>query len=333
MKATLRWVVLLGIPVLLGAGAYDLVRISEDYSADGHPFVRLVSGPAGGTWYPLGAKMSQVFAEEAPETLAASGPGGGIENVRDIQQRNAEIGFSMSDAVYNGYRGLGKFAHPQDNIRHFATTYTNILQIAVRKDSPIRSIAELKDKNISPGKAGWGGTEMARLVLEAHGITFDSVRRNGGAVHHVDYTDSVALMKDGHIDAFFALSSVPQSSLMELDFDPGIRLLNVEGEPLQKALAARPGYVQVTIPRSTYGNLEADVHTMGVPVVLIVHKDMPDDLVYRLTGAFWKHHADFVEISPVWNTVALKDALLGVSAPVHPGALRYYEEMGVRATP
>jgi hypothetical protein len=329
MRSILRILLLLAIPVVVGAGAYDLMRVSTDYSASGHPFVRMVSGPAGGTWYPLGAKMSQVFKDAAPEILAASGPGGGIENVRDVDQRNAEIGFSMSDAVFNGYRGQGKFHHEQTHVRHLATTYLNILQVAVPMNSSVRGIADLKDKNISPGKAGWGGTEMARLVLEAHGITFDSIRQNGGTVHHVDFSDSVALMKDGHIDAFFALSSVPQSSIMELDFDPGVRLLSVEGEALRKALAARPGYVPVTIPGTVYENLEGDVHTLGVPVVLIAHEDLSEDLAYRLTKALWDKHAAFVEVTPVWKTVSLENALLGASAPVHPGAQRYYDEQGV----
>jgi TRAP transporter TAXI family solute receptor len=291
----------------------------------------MVSGPAGGTWYPLGAKMSQVFEQEVPEILAASGPGGGIENVRDVNQRNAEIGFSNADAVFSGYRGLGKFRHAQTNVRHLATAYTNIFQLAVAKNSPIRGIADLKNRHISPGKAGWSGTEMARLVLEAYGLSFDSIKRNGGTVHHVDFSDSVALMKDGHIDAFFALSSIPQSSLMELDFDPGIRLLSIDDEHLDQLLRARPGHVSVTIPKSAYGNLESDVQTIGVPVVMIVHKDVPDDLVYRLAKAFWEHHQDFVEVSPVWKTVKLENALLGASAPVHPGAQRFYDEVGVSA--
>ena len=138
---------MLAATAAVAAGAYDLATVSTDYSAGGRPFVRIVSGPAGGTWYPLGAKMSQVFARDLPEVLSSSGPGGGIENVRDVNQRNAELGFSVSDAVYSGYRGLDKFRHPQSNVRHFATVYTNVFQIAVPRNSPIRSIADLKDKN------------------------------------------------------------------------------------------------------------------------------------------------------------------------------------------
>jgi TRAP transporter TAXI family solute receptor len=329
MKALWRSAIVLAITAAVAAGAYDLATVSTDYSAGGRPFVRIVSGPAGGTWYPLGAKMSQVFARDLPEVLSSSGPGGGIENVRDVNQRNAELGFSVSDAVYSGYRGLAKFRHPQSNVRHFATVYTNVFQIAVPRKSPIRSIADLKDKNISPGKAGWSGTAVAQSVLKAYGITFDSIKRNGGTVHHVDYSDSVALMKDGHIDAFLALSSVPQSSFMELDFEPGIRLLDIDEAQLRQVLAEIPGSAPFVIPKATYGSLERDVQTVGIPVVMIVHKDVSDDLAYRLVRSFWERSQDLVEVSPVWKSVTLESALLAATAPVHPGAQRYYDEMGV----
>jgi hypothetical protein len=329
LKTIWRLAILVAIPLAVLAGAYDLASVGTEYSAGGRPFVRIVSGPAGGTWYPLGAKMSQVFARDLPEVLTSSGPGGGIENVRDVNQRNAEIGFSVSDAVYSGYRGLDKFRHPQSNVRHFATAYTNVLQIAVPRNSPIRSIDDLKDKNISPGKAGWSGTAFALTVLKAYGITFDSIKRNGGTVHHVDYSDSVALMKDGHIDAFIALASVPQSSLMELDFEPGIRLLGIDEAHLRQVLAEIPGSAPFVIPKATYGSLERDVRTVGIPVVMIVHKDVPDDLVYRLARSFWARSEDLAEVSPVWKTVTLQSALLAATAPVHPGAQRYYDETGV----
>jgi len=329
MRNLIRLAVIAAVPLLILAGAYDLTRISADYAADGRPFVRMVSGPAGGTWYPLGAAIAQTFSESMPQVLASSGPGGGIENIRDVDLRNAEIGFSMSDVVSQAVRGGGKFTRPYTHVRHFATIYLNIFQVAVPRESGIHSIAELKNRNISPGKAGWGGTEMTRAVLKAYGITFDSVKQNGGTVHHVDFTDSVALMKDGHIDAFFALSSVPQSSLMELNFEPGIRLLSIDDEHVGALLKDNPGLVRVTIPKTAYEHLDEDVHTVGVPCVLIVHEDVPDDLVYGLAKAFWDGHNRMLEVSPVWKSVTLENGLLAPPAPVHPGAKRFYDEVGV----
>ena len=329
MRNPIRLAVFAAVLSLILAGAYDLTRVSSDFAADGRPFVRMVSGPAGGTWYPLGAAIAQTFSESLPQVLASNGPGGGIENIRDIDLRNAEIGFSMSDVVSQAHQGAGKFKQAHSHIRHFATLYTNIFQVAVPRESGVHSIAELKNRNISPGKAGWGGTEMTRAVLEAYGITFDSVKQNGGTVHHVDYTDSVALMKDGHIDAFFALSSVPQSSLMELNFEPGIRLLSIEEGQLDAILRDNPGLVRVTIPKTAYEHMDEDVHTVGVPCVLIVHEDVPDDLVYSLAKSFWDGHDRILEVSPVWNTVTLENGLLAPPAPVHPGAARFYAERGI----
>jgi TRAP-type uncharacterized transport system substrate-binding protein len=137
-----------------------------------------------------------------------------------------------------------------------------VFQIAVPRKSAIRSIADLKDRNISPGKAGWSGTAFAQAVLAAYGITFDSIKRNGGAVHHVDYSDSVALLKDGHIDAFLPLASVPQSSLMELDFEPGIRLLSIDEAAVSAAEipAALPRHPKATQRKSQARRTDRGIH-------------------------------------------------------------------------
>jgi len=330
LKTAWRVGLVLAIPLAVAAGAYDLASVSTEYSAGGRPFVRIVTANVGGTWYPIGAKLAQVYAGDFPELLTSAGPGGGVENVRDVNQRNAELGFSMSDAVANGYRGLSPFNHPQSNIRHMATAFPNVFQVAVPRDSPIRSIAELKDKNISPGKGGSSTLSTSRAVLNAYGITLDSVRQNGGTVHHVDYSDSVAMMKDGHIDAFFALTTVPLAALIELDFDPGIRLLSVDEDKLQKILRELAGSSRFDIPKGTYSGVTEDLHSFAVQTSLLVHKDVPDDLVYRLTKSLWEHHDDLVGVTPMWKMATLQNALVAVTAPVHPGAQRYYDEMGVK---
>ena len=165
-------------------------------------FVRMVSGPSGGSWYPLGAKIMQVFDEQIDGISTSNTSGGGISNVLAVNGGDAEIGWSYAHTTANGFNGVGKFSKAQPDVRHFATLYGSMFQTAVRADSDIHSYADMKDKNISPGKAKWTGTAFAESVLNHFGITFDSIKENGGTVHHVDYTESVALMKDGHIDAF-----------------------------------------------------------------------------------------------------------------------------------
>jgi TRAP transporter TAXI family solute receptor len=294
-------------------------------------FVRMVSGPSGGSWYPLGAKIMQVLDEKVEGITTSNTSGGGISNILSVNGGDAEIGFSYAHTAANGMKGKGKFKKAQKNVRHFATLYGSVFQVAVRKDGPIKSFKDMKGANISPGKAKWTGTAFAEAILKEYGITFDSIRKNGGTVHHVSYTESVALMKDGHIDVFMGATNMPQASFIELEQSPGIRFIGIEDKAKQaKILADNPGFVPGVMPKGVYKSLGRDLNTLGITVEMVVNKDLPDDLVYKMCKVFWASHAKFVEVKSVWKRVKQEDALKGVAIPVHPGAEKCYAELGVK---
>jgi len=293
-------------------------------------FVRMVSGPSGGSWYPLGAKIMQVFDEKVEGISTSNTSGGGISNILAVNGGDAEIGWSYAHTAYNGYVGKGKFSKAQPDVRHFATLYPAMFQVAVRKDSPIKSFADMKAANISPGKAKWTGTAFAESVLKAYGYGFDDIKNNGGTVHHVSYTESVALMKDGHIDVFMAATSMPQASFLELEHSPGIRFIGMPKQKLDEIIKANPGYIPGMMPKGVYESVGEDLNTLGIVTNMVVHKDLPDDLVYNMCKVFWENHAAFVEVKSVWKSVTLENALNGAAIPVHPGAKKCYDELGVK---
>lgn len=296
-------------------------------------FVRMVSGPSGGSWYPLGAKIMQVFDEEVEGISTSNTSGGGISNILSVSGGDAEIGFSYAHTAANGFNGKGKFSKPQKDVRHFATLYGSMFQVAVRKDSPIQKFEDMKGANISPGKAKWTGTAFAEAILKEYGITFDNIRENGGTVHHVDYTESVALMKDGHIDVFMAATNMPQASFLELEQSPGIRFIGIDDDAkLKTILDNNPGFVPGVMPKGVYQSVDKDLKTLGITVNVVVHKDLPDDLVHKMCKVFWANHAKFVEVKSVWKRVKQEDALKGVAIPVHPGAQKCYDELGVASS-
>ncbi len=299
-------------------------------AAQAETFVRMVSGPSGGSWYPLGAKISQVFGEKVKGITTSNTSGGGISNVLSVNGGDAEIGWSYAHTAFNGYKGKGKFKKPQPDVRHFATLYPAMFQVAVRKDSAIKSFADMKGANISPGKAKWTGTAFAESILKAYGISFDSIKKAGGTVHHVSYTESVALMKDKHIDVFMGATSMPQASFLELEHSPGIRFIGMPKAKQQEVIAANPGFIPGMMPKGVYKSLDQDLHTLGIVTNMVVHKDLPDDIVYNMCKVFWANHASFVEVKSVWKRVKLKDALAGAAIPVHPGAAKCYAELGVK---
>lgn len=317
-----RWATLL---FALAAFAFTAPQASAE------TFVRIVSGPAGGSWYPLGAKMAEVLQKDVAGIATSNGPGGGVGNVKDVNKGEAEIGWSYGHTAFNGYSGKGAFDKAHENVRHLATLYPAGLQTVVPSDSDIRSYNDLKDKNLSPGKTKWSGYAAFKMVIDKYGYTIDDVKKAGGTVHHVSYSDSVGLMKDGHIHAFTALTSVPQASLLDLEFNPGVRFLPLDDAVLSGILSENPGYIRLNVTKQHYESVKAPVPTLGAVTNLVVSKDLPDDVVYNITKALWEHHADFVKVKDVWNSVKLEDALLGAAIPVHPGAQRYYDEMGVKA--
>ncbi|MEM7057567.1 MAG: TAXI family TRAP transporter solute-binding subunit [Pseudomonadota bacterium] len=297
--------------------------------AQADTFVRMVSGPSGGSWYPLGAKIMQVMEENIDGIATSNTSGGGISNVLSVNGGDAEVGFSYAHTTANGFNGVGKFNSKQEDVRHFATLYGSMFQVAVRADSDIKSFKDMAGANISPGKAKWTGTAFAESILSHYGITFDSIKQNGGTVHHVNYTESVALMKDGHIDVFMAATNMPQASMLELEQSPGIRFIGLPKADQEAIIASNPGYIEGVMPAGVYQAVTEDLNSLGIVVNMVVHKDLPEDLVYNMCKIFWANHGTFAEVKSVWNRVKQEDALSGVAIPVHPGAEKCYKELGV----
>ncbi|MBW1696553.1 MAG: TAXI family TRAP transporter solute-binding subunit [Deltaproteobacteria bacterium] len=293
-------------------------------------FIRMVSGPEGGSWYPLGVAMMQLVEKAIPGVSTSNGPGGGVGNCKSIQRGHADLGWSYTHTAYNAYNGKGKFKKKHDKIRHLMSLYPGVFQMAVPRKSDIRRVEDLYNKRIVPGKVGFTGTAIAEIVLKAYGISFDSIKKNGGSVSFVGYADSAALMKDGHSDCFMAVTSCPQATLIDLNFRPGIRFLGIDDEHIKKIRQLEPGLMPTVIPKTAYKGMTEDVPTVGTVTNIIVSADLSEDLVYQIVKAIY---AGFPELAKV-KKKAIEDsdprkALLGNNIPVHPGAMRYYKEKGI----
>ena len=291
-------------------------------------FLRMFSGPEGGSWYPLGSAMMGIL-DKTTDLSTSNGPGGGVGNCKAVNGGRADLGWSYTHTVYNAYNGRGKFKKNHTNIRHLLSLYPGVFQVAVPKKSGIYSMSDLKDKRIVPGKVGFTGTAIAELVLKAHDITFDSIKKSGGSVSYVGYSDSAALMKDGHSDCYMAVTSCPQSTIIHLNFRPGVRFVPIDAAHMKKVLGMEPGLMATVIPKTAYKGMDADVPALGTVTCIIINKDVPDDIAYDIVKNLY---ANWPELAKV-KKKAIEDskpekALMGAGIPVHPGALRYYKEKG-----
>jgi TRAP transporter TAXI family solute receptor len=291
-------------------------------------FLRMFSGPEGGSWYPLGAAMMSIL-EKNLGIASSNGPGGGVENCKAVNAGRADLGWSYTHTAYNAYEGRGEFDKKNPNVLHLMSLYPGVFQMAVPKNSKIFSVADLKDKRIVPGKIGFSGTAIAELILKAYDITFDSIKKNGGMVSYVGYADSAALLKDGHSDAYMAVTSCPQSTIIDLNFRPGVRLLPVDAEHMKKVLEMEPGLMATVIPKTAYKDMEADVPAVGTVTCIVINKNVPDEIAYKIVKTLYDNWPELAKVKKQAIEESLPEkALLGARIPVHPGALKYYKEKG-----
>lgn len=291
-------------------------------------FLRMFSGPEGGSWYPLGSAMMSIVQNNT-KLSTSNGPGGGVGNCKAVNGGRADLGWTYTHTAYNAYEGRGKFNKKNTNLRHLFSLYPGVFQIAVPKGSKIYSVADLSDKRIVPGKVGFSGTVIAEQVLKAYDITFDSIKKSGGMVSYVGYSDSAALMKDGHSDCYMAVTSCPQSTIIDLNFRPGIRLVPIDPAHMKKILDIEPGLMATVIPRTAYKGMEADVPAIGTVTCVVADKNLPNDIAYEIVKVLYTNWPELAKVKKkAIEESKPENALLGARIPVHPGALRYYKEKG-----
>ena len=291
-------------------------------------FLRMFSGPEGGSWYPLGSAMMSIL-EKKLGISSSNGPGGGVGNCKAVNGGRADLGWSYTHTAFNAYNARGKFNKKNTNLRHLMSLYPGVFQMAVPKSSKIMTPADLYNKRIVPGKVGFSGTVIAENVLKAYGLTFASIKKNGGSVSYVGYADSAALMKDGHSDCYMAVTSCPQATIIDLNFRPGVRFLPVDKAHMAKILKLEPGLMATVIPKTAYKGMTKDVPAVGTVTCIVINKNVSNELAYKIVKTLYAAWPELAEVKKKAIEAAKpKNAIMGARIPVHPGALKYYKEMG-----
>jgi TRAP transporter TAXI family solute receptor len=204
----------------------------------------------------------------------------------------------------------------------------NYTQVVTLASTSIRSIPDLKGKVVSTGAAGSGAEVTASRILEAFGVNpITGIQKQSLGV-----AQSVDALKDGKIDAFFWSGGLPTAAILDLAHTPGMTIRMIPNAAVLDALKKTYGgslYLEGTIPKTTYPDLDSDVTVISVPNLLAVHEEMDEQLVYNITQALFDHKAELVAIHPEANNLSLDSAVKGSPAPFHPGAIRYYEDQRV----
>jgi TRAP transporter TAXI family solute receptor len=295
-------------------------------------FIKIGVSSAGGDWFRAGAKFSTMIPAALPEVAASTVIGGGVVNVTRIGKGEAQIAFALTPYPEQGYKGESKhYPTPLKNVRLIASNLgrTVVVAIVVLKDSPIKSIHDLKGKRIVPGDRGWGTTELSEALMAGVGMPPDKFKADGGTLSYTSITDRSKALQDKNVDAIFIPAQVNFPDLMAVQQAHGIRVVGFPNDLVDRTLATMPGLVKSKVSKGLYGVVDQDLASPGFLQQLIVDAGLSDELVYRITKLWWEKIKDIHEIAPGLDQADVKMAMEHATIPFHPGALRYYKEIGV----
>jgi hypothetical protein len=315
-------------------------RISP--SAQEGQFFRIGAASTSGTFFEIGGVIASAISKPAGSPPCEHGgscgvPGlvavtqatqGSVENLRMVAAGQIESGIAQSDIASWAYAGTGVFAAagPLRNLRAIASLFRESLQLVVRDDSAIQTIADLRGKHISLGQPASGTLADARVVLAAAGLTEKDL-----TAEYLRPGVAAAKIKDGALDGFFIIGGVPVPAVRDLAAETPVRLIPVEDSVLATMRESSTSYRRSVIPSATYPGISVDTPSIGFDALWIVSTDATDDLIYAITKALWNDATQrLLEArDPLGKQVRLEDALDGVSLPLHPGAKRFYGEAGL----
>jgi len=286
--------------------------------------LKMMTGPMGGAWYPLGGAIAEAIQKDLPGVTVSVMPGGGVANVEGLEFGKCDIGFSNSSSAVDGHLGRLPFKKNMENMRQFANLYPQYFQIVVMENSGIKSVADLKGKILATTPKGHTGTILGEEILGIYGLSYKDLAK----VHHVGYSDAVALMKDGHAHVYTPGTAIPASSIIDLAADRKIRLVSLPDDKLKILQNKNSGYLKRIIPRGTYPGVDYDVQTAGYFAHLVISAKLSEDLVYRMMKSFTKNLPRFGDVVEDMKGVTPKDLALDIGIPFHPGALKYFKEAG-----
>jgi uncharacterized protein len=279
----------------------------------------IATGGQGGVYYVYGHGIAGAVRAELPgmrpQVMATAAS---LDNLRLLAARKADVAFTLADSAALAVRGQSPFSAPQQ-IRALALLYDNYVHLVVRAGTAIRSLTDLRGRQVSVGASGSGTELIANRLVDLAGLSGAITRRRLGIA------ESAAALRAGQVDAFFFSGGLPTAAIADLARTDAIRLVDLSA--YVASMRGRYGefYFERSIPASTYG-LGGETATIGVPNLLVVRADMDDDLAFRLTRLLFTERAALARAHPAARRLNARTGYATYPVELHPGAARYYRD-------
>jgi len=292
--------------------------------------ISIGTGGTGGVYYPMGGGIAAVLSKYVPGMQAtAEVTGGSVDNLKLIATGKPYVGFSMTDAAQDAFKGEDKFKGTKVPLRTLMILYPNRMHVVSVEGTGIGKMADLKGKRVSTGSPGSATEVMAFRVIEAAGLDKDKDMTR----ERLGVAESVNALKDRKIDAFFWVGGLPTAGVTDLANTPNTKIKMIDHAELVAAMNAKWGnlYVQDAIPKDTYKGMEADNKQATVMNILVAHENMDEKTAYNIVKAIFDKRDEVIAVHKEAVNIKLENQKASASpVPFHPGALKYFAEKGIK---
>ncbi len=318
---------------MLGVVLLFLLSLSV-YSNAKVIFVTIGTGGVTGVYYPAGGAISKMVNAKFKQyhiKMTVESTAGSVYNINAVLSGDLDFGICQSDRQYEAWHGLAEWKDkgPQKDLRSVFSLHPESITLVATVDSGIKSVYDLKGKRVNLGNPGSGQLQNSKDILKAFGISLKDIQPE-----YVKAVEAPGLLQDGRIDAFFYTVGHPNGNIKEATSGRiKVRIIPITGKPVEKLLKTHPYYAKAEIPVKKFypmaANTEPVVWTVGVKATVVTSKNEPDNVVYAITKEVFDHLDKFKKLHPAFAVLTKKNMLEGLTAPIHPGALKYYKESGL----
>jgi len=313
-----------------GVVAAATIALSGAAFAQNQQFISIGTGGVTGVYYPTGGAICRLVNKTRKETgirCAVESTGGSVYNINTIKAGELEFGVAQSDWQFHAYNGTSKFAdNPFPELRAMFSVHPEPFTLLVRGDSGITSFEGLKGKRVNVGNPGSGQRATMEVVMDAFGIGMDDL----ALATEYKGSEMAKQICDDNIDAMIYTIGHPAAAIKEATTTCDVKLISVTGAPIDKLVADNPYYRVATIPGGMYAGNDQDTTTFGVGATFVTSANVSDEVAYVVAKAVMSNLDDFRNLHPAFANLDAKQMVSdGLSAPLHPGAIKAYKELGL----
>ena len=292
-------------------------------------FITIGTGGQTGVYFVVGQSICRLVNRgTADHNLKCTAPstGGSIANINAIKAGDMDMGVAQSDWQYHAYNGTSEFEGKQfDKERAVFSVHSEPFTVVARADSGVSSFDELFGKRVNVGNPGSGQRATMDVVLNAMGKS----DADFALASELKPAEQSAALGDNKVDAIIYTVGHPNGSIQEATSTVDAKLVDVNGPAIDKLVEENPYYAKATIPGGMYANNPDDTETFGVKATFVTSSDVPDEVVYTVVKAVFDNFDRFKGLHPAFADLKEEDMIsAGLSAPLHPGAEKYYKERG-----